>query len=119
MTCQNCARLQEENTRLAEENIKLQQENAELRRRLAAYENPHTPPSRRLIYPRPRRRTDAPRFPGRPRGHQGVTRPTPSPDMVVEPPRKDRCTCCGASLGEPTRVGHCIVEEISNPAPGR
>jgi len=117
MTCQNCARLQEENTRLAEENIKLQQENAELRRRLAAYENPHTPPSRRLIYPRPRRRTDAPRFPGRPRGHQGVTRPTPSPDMVVEPPRKDRCTCCGASLGEPTRVGHRIVEEISNPAP--
>jgi transposase len=117
MTCPDCARLQEENTRLQEENLKLQQENAELSRRLAAYENPHTPPSRKLIYPRPRRRTDAPRFPGRPRGHVGSTRPHLLPDVVVEPPRKERCTRCGSPLGEPTRVGHRIVEEISNPAP--
>jgi len=110
MTCPDCARLTEENHRLT-------QENTELRRRLAAYENPHTPPSRRLIYPRPRRRTDGPRFPGRPRGHRGSTRPRPQPDVVVEPPLKDRCTCCDSPLGEPCYVGHRIVEEISNPAP--
>jgi transposase len=117
MTCQNCARLQQENARLAEENLKLQQENTELRRRLEAYENPHTPPSRKLVYPKPPRRTDGPRFPGRPRGHRGSTRPRPQPDVVVEPPPKDRCTCCGSPLGEPGLVGHRIVEEISNPAP--
>jgi len=117
MTCRNCHRLQEENTRLHETLTKLQQENTELRRRLEAHENPHTPPSRRLIYPKPRRRPDAPRYPGRPRGHRGSTRPRPQPDQVVEPPRKDTCTCCGSPLGEPSLVGHRIVEEISNPAP--
>ena len=117
MTCQNCARLQQENARLAEENLKLQQENTELRRRLEAYENPHTPPSRKLVYPKPPRRTDGPRFPGRPRGHRGSTRPRPQPDVVVEPPREERCTRCGSPLGEPGLVSHRIVEEISNPAP--
>jgi transposase len=117
LTCQSCARLQEENTRLQETLNKLEQENKELRRRLAAYENPHTPPSRRLIYPKPRPRRKGPRFPGRPRGHVGSTRPTPSPDTVVEPPRKNRCEDCGSPLGEPCLVGHRVVEEISNPAP--
>jgi hypothetical protein len=117
MTCQDCHRLQEENRRLQETITRLEQENVELRRRLEAYENPHTPPSRRLIYPRPRRRTDAPRFPGRPKGHRGSTRPHPRPDVVVEPPLRERCTCCGAPLGEPSYVDHRIVEEISNPAP--
>ena len=108
MTCQNCTRLQETLTRL-------EQENAELRRRLAAYDNPHTPPSRRH-YPT-RRSRGGPRFPGRPRGHRGSTRPRPQPDLVVEPPRKERCTYCGSPLGEPCLVGHHVVEEISNPAP--
>ncbi len=117
MTCPDCTRLQLDNTRLAEENQKLRQENVELRRRLQAYENPHTPPSRRLIYPRPRLRTHGPRFPGRPRGHRGSTRPRPQPDAVVEPPPKERCTCCGSPLGEPSLVGHRVVEEIGTPAP--
>jgi len=115
MTCQDCHRLQEENTRLAEENVKLQRENTELKRRLAAYENPHTPPSRRR-YPT-RRPRGGPRFPGRSRGHVGSTRPHPQPDVVVPPPRRERCTRCGSPLGEPTSVGHRVVEEISNPAP--
>jgi len=116
MTCQNCTRLQEENTRLQEKIATLEQENTDLKRRLAAHENPHTPPSRRLIYPKPRPQT-GPRFPGRPRGHRGSTRPRPQPDQVVEPPRRDTCTRCGSPLGEPSHVGHRIVEEISNPAP--
>ena len=117
MTCQSCARLQEENTRLQETLNKLEQENAELRRRLLVYENPHTPPSRRLIYPKPKPRRKGPRFPGRPRGHVGSTRPRPQPDRVEEPPRKNRCEDCGSPLGEPCLVGHRVVEEISNPAP--
>ena len=110
MTCQDCQRLLEENTRL-------QRENAELRRRLAAYENPHTPPSRRR-YPVSRRRVPGgPRYPGRPRGHPGRTRPRPRADVVKTPEWKERCEGCGTPLGEPSRVGHRIVEEISNPAP--
>jgi transposase len=117
MTCPTCASLQEENRRLTAENHRLTQENTELKRRLAAHENPHTPPSRKRFYPAPQRRTDGPRYPGRPRGHRGRTKPRPKPDVVAEPPRKDRCTCCGAPLGEPSEVRHRIVEEISNPAP--
>ena len=116
MTCPDCARLQQENTVLQDRIAALEQENTELRRRLQAHDNPHTPPSRRLIYPKPKPRT-GPRYPGRPRGHRGSTRPRHQPDRVVEPPRRDTCTCCGSPLGEPSRVGHRIVEEISNPAP--
>lgn len=109
MTCQNCARLQEENRRLAAEV-------AELRRRLAAYENPHTPPSRRA-YPTRIHRPGARRYPGRPRGHPGSTRTRRRPDEVVPPPRLERCGSCGSDLGEPRTVGHRVVEEISNPRP--
>ena len=110
MTCQDCQRLTEENTRL-------QRENTELRHRLAAYENPHTPPSK-LRYPTPQRRLlGGPRYPGRPRGHRGSTRPTPRPDVVKAPPWKKSCEHCGTPLGEPSYVKHRIVEEIGNPAP--
>ena len=110
MTCPDCQRLQEENTRL-------QRENGELRSRLAAYENPHTPPSRRR-YPVSRRRAlGGPRYPGRPRGYPGRTRPRPRPDVVKAPPWRDRCEGCGAPLGGPSSVDHRIVEEIGNPAP--
>jgi len=112
MTCPDCQRLQEENRRLTEENT-------ELRRRLATYENPHTPPSRRR-YPATRRRAvGGPRYPGRPRGHRGSTRPRPRPDVVKTPPWKDRCEGCGAPLGGPGSIHHNIVEEISNPSPNQ
>ena len=110
MTCQDCERLLEDNTRL-------QRENDELRRRLTAYENPHTPPSRRR-YPISRRRVlGDPRYPGRPRGYPGRTRPRPRPDVVKAPEWKERCEGCGAPLRGPSYVDHNIVEEISNPSP--
>ena len=69
MTCPSCIQLQEENARPQETITKLEQENAELKRRLAAYESPHTPPSRKRRYPtRSSARNDGRRFPGRPRG---------------------------------------------------
>ena len=111
MTCPDCARLLQENTALREEV-------AQLRRRLAAYENPHTPPSRRP-YPTRTRRPGSRRYPGRPRGHQGSTRTRRRPDEFVAPPRVTRCGSCGSELGEPRSVGHRVVEEISNPHPRR
>lgn len=116
MICPNCERLQENVQKLTEENSKLKEENAELRRRLAVYENPNTPPSRRMYPSRPRK-TGGKRFPGRPCGHLGNTRPKPRPDIVKAPELKEKCERCGAPLGEPRYVNHCIVEEISNPAP--
>ena len=117
MTCQHCHRLQEENQRLKEENTRLQRENTELRRRLALYENPNTPPSRRRYPTRSRARKSGRRFPGRPRGYPGRTRPRPRPDVVKAPEWKERCEGCGAPLGMPVHVGHRIVEEIPDPAP--
>lgn len=89
----------------------------ELKRRLALYENPHTPPSRRR-YPTPSHAgKGGKRFPGRPRGHPGSTRPQPRPDVVKAPPRREECDRCGAPLGSPSHVSHRVVEEISNPSP--
>ena len=117
MTCQDCLKLQEESQRLKEENTRLQRENEELRSRLAAYESPHTPPSRRR-YPVSRRRAlGGPRYPGRPRGYPGRTRPRSRPDLVKAPEWRERCEGCGAPLGGPSSVDHRIVEEIGNPAP--
>jgi len=115
MTCPNCTQLQEENT-------KLRDENTDLKRRLAAYENPHTPPSRRMTppsrtYPSRIRRADARRYPGRPRGHPGSTRTRRKPDVVKTPERRTRCDCCGAGLAEPSYVSHRVVEEIGSPSP--
>ena len=83
------------------------------------YENPHTPPSRRMY---PTRNGDhqksGKRFPGRPKGHKGTTRPRPkAPDTIKQPEKKHACEHCGAPLQEPVHVGHYIVEEISNPHP--
>jgi len=117
MTCQHCHRLQEENHRLKEENTRLQRENTELKRRLALYENPNTPPSRHRYPARSRAKKGGKRFPGRPRGHPGSTRPRSRPDVVKAPEWKEWCECCGAPLGGPSSVGHRIVEEIPDPAP--
>ena len=103
--------------KLTAENTKLLEENTKLRHRLAAYENPHTPPSKRR-YPITRHQTlGGPRYPGRPTGHRGNTRPRPKPDLVKAPEWKNKCKGCGAPLGEPSSVNHTIVEEISNPSP--
>jgi transposase len=116
LTCPNCERLRERVQRLTAENSKLREENAELRRRLTLYENPNTPPSRRM-YPSRGHTNYGERFPGRPAGYLGKTRPRPKPDVVKAPEWKDRCQRCGAPLGEPSYVNHRVVEEISNPSP--
>jgi transposase len=90
-----------------------------LKRSLLRYENPHTPPSRRMY---PTRNGDhtrsTKRFPGRPKGYKGNTRPKPkTPDIIKSPEKKSTCNHCGGPLNEPVHVGHHFVEEISNPHP--
>jgi len=83
------------------------------------HENPHTPSSRRIYPTRNGDHTKSTkRFPGRPKGHKGTTRPKPKLiDLVKAPEHKSACTHCGTPLNEPTHVEHHIFEEIANPKP--
>ncbi len=104
--CKNCEGLEK---RVAE----LERINKELQKRLAAYENAHTPYSRRLFKPRP---TATEKKRGRPEGLPGTTRPNPEPDRTIESKLK-RCPNCKKEklvwLGKDER----FVEEIPEPQP--
>jgi transposase len=120
MICQGCEiweenlRLRKEIERLAREKTDLEIENGKLRRRLALYEKIRVPlPKKRRRAPV---RTSGLRFPGRPAGQRGSTRPKPTPEKIVAP-EWDECERCGAPLPQPEVVEHHVVEEISNPAP--
>jgi len=124
MTCPDCekllARVEKLEKALAERDKKIAEQDKkidELERRLALYENAHTPPSQRRYPTRQNggQRTGK-RFPGRPEGHPGTTRPVPKPDVVVEA-GWDRCPRCGGKLGKPSSVKRRIVEDIPEPQP--
>jgi transposase len=113
-TCQNCQKIKE----LIDQNIALRKELDDFKRKLIHYENPHTPPSRRLYAAKNGDHTkntkNTKRYPGRPKGHVGTTRSKPKiPDTVIAPPKKTVCSHCGASLKE-THVNHRVIEEISS-----
>jgi len=121
MICQGCSiweeneRLRAENTQLKERIAQLEVQNGKLKRQLALYQNIKPPMFKK------RQRTLKPlssggRFPGRPKGYPGSTRPTPKPDVIIAP-EWDNCVECGAPLPPPEDVDHCPVEEISNPSP--
>lgn len=116
MTCPDCERLRNRVKELEEALEQRDKLIAELKLRLKLYENPNTPPSRRM-YPSRSHTNCGKRFPGRPRGHPGKTRPKPKPDVVKAAEWRNRCEHCEAPLGEPSYVNHHIVEEISNPSP--
>lgn len=81
-----------------------------LERRLLAYENAHTPPSkkRKRQLPPPTGKI------GAPLGHPGATRPTAEPTMTIEP-TKERCDHCHAVLGAPFHRERRVIEEIPEP----
>jgi len=116
--------LRQDNARLREDNTRLREEVKELKRQLAPYEN-----AKILANPKTKTKTEikkhahpghdspkGPRFPGRPKGYPGKTRPQPRPDEVRRP-QWGECKHCGATLPGPEFVEHHIVEEISNPSP--
>jgi hypothetical protein len=80
-TCQNCNTIKE----LTDQNHALRKQIDDLKRSLIRYENPHTPPSRRMY---PTRNGDHPKttklFPGRPKGHTGTTRPKPKAIDIIK-----------------------------------
>ncbi len=91
---------------------KLLQRIEKLERRLAAYENAHTPYSHRLFKPKPRQANGKR---GRPKGIKGTTRPFPKPTQTVEK-KFSKCPVCNGKL-VPTIQEHRIVEEIPEPRP--
>ena len=81
--CEKCEKLEK---RVAElENI-----NKQLQKHLAAYENAHTPYSRKVFKPKPK---TVNKKRGRPSGLPGTTRPNPVPDRTIESKLK-RCPKC-------------------------
>jgi len=116
-TCKQLKQLQEENQTLKTENDKL-------KRTLLKYENPHTPSALRR-YPtktgdhnnnhQKTTKTNQKRFPGRPKGKKGTTRPKPkTPTLIKQPPKQHQCTNCNTTLHEPHQVKHHLIEEIPN-----
>lgn len=121
MICPGCPiweeneRLRAEIEQLGTQIAQLEIQNGKLKRQLALYQSikPPVPKKRRPI---PRPLSSGKRFPGRPKGYPGSTRPTPKPDIVVAP-EWNNCEDCGAPLPPPEDVDHCLIEDVSNPLP--
>ena len=110
-----CKELEVEVERLRKEKAELEVENGKLKRQLALYQSVAAPVHRRKRHAL-KPVVSEKRFPGRPKGYPGSTRPTPKPDIVVAP-EWNSCEICGAPLPPPEVMDHHVVEEISNPSP--
>ncbi|MEK7177972.1 MAG: IS66 family transposase [Patescibacteria group bacterium] len=90
----------------------------ELEKRLLAYDNAHTPPSkqqRKDHYPKPE---GSSRKRGAPKGHEGTTRPTPEP-TETKTLNLELCPDCKFPLGKVTRLERRVIEELPEPQPLR
>jgi len=99
-------------------NVKFLEERIdELERRLLAYENAHTPPSKsdKRRYPK---REKSGKGVGAPKGHSGVTRNVPEP-TETKTLSLDCCPDCKTCFGKPKHVQRKVVEEIPDPQPLR
>lgn len=121
MDCTDCPKLKELEQRIeklendSENKIKrLIEMNEMLSRRLAVYENPHTPPSRQLFKRPPSGGEKG--TPGQKEGHPGTTRPTPEPTEHKEATMKN-CPHCLSSLGKSKGIIHRIITDIPEPQP--
>jgi transposase len=85
----------------------------ELERKLKAYENAHTPPSRSFKR-RPLKSSEEKGTPGQKPGHEGTTRSFPSPDRQVKTCAKN-CIHCGARLRRASRYESRIIEDVPPP----
>ena len=86
-------------------------ENESLRKKLLLYENPHTPPSRRMFPPKI---TNPPGKRGAPVGHKGATRVLDEPDQVIHV-TADTCPKCSHALGSPVRMEKRTIFDIPPP----
>ncbi|MBI2671729.1 hypothetical protein HYX16_02235, partial [Candidatus Woesearchaeota archaeon] len=95
--------------------ISLQTKIKELERRLLAYENSNTPPSKSNNRRYPRREPSGKPV-GAQIGHEGTTRKTPEPTQFKEL-KLDNCPGCGNELGKPRYTCKRIQEDIPKPQP--
>jgi len=126
MDCNDCLKLKELEHRVEKLEIDYEKETKQkerlmeiieiLNRRLAAYENPHTPPSRQLFKRPPSGGEKG--TPGQKEGHPGTTRPTPEPTEHKEATMKN-CPHCLSSLGKSKGVIHRIITDIPEPQPAK
>src|SRR3989344_2102038 len=85
-----------------------------LERKLAIYENAHTPPSQdKRHYPKQEKSNN---HVGAPKGHEGKTRETPEPNNFNELSLKS-CPDCGKHLGRPRSIHKKIIIYIPDPMP--
>jgi len=101
---------------LIRQNLILESRIDELEKRLLAYENAHTPPSKQRHYPKREKKEGAKL--GAPKGHKGVTRKTPEP-TESKTLSLDCCPHCKNQLGKPKSIEKRIIEEIPDPQPLR
>ncbi|MBI2672040.1 hypothetical protein HYX16_03850, partial [Candidatus Woesearchaeota archaeon] len=86
----------------------------ELERRLLAYENSNTPPSRnQRKYPK---RELSGNLAGAPKGHKGTTRSYKEPDKIIDV-RQEACNKCRHPLSKPIKITRRIIEDIPEPQP--
>lgn len=117
MDCNNCEKLKELEQRvekLEKINKTLLETIEKLGRRIAVYENPHTPPSRQFFKRPPSSGEKG--TPGQKEGHVGTTRPTPEPTERKEV-KMTNCPECYSPLGNPKRFEHRIITDIPAPQP--
>ena len=117
--CENCRPYFEQLNRFYEDKIKefeeriieLERENKEIKKRLLAYENAHTPPSKQRF---PVREKSSSGKKGRPKGYPGSTRKFRKPDRTINLTAK-KCPHCHGKLGKPDRIESKIIEDLPRP----
>lgn len=92
---------------------KLENEKCQLQRRLLAYENAHTPPSKQRFSKRIRKKSGKL---GAPKGHPKYERDKPKSDIKIEY-SEDKCGFCNAKLGDPIGTKIILEEEILEQQP--
>jgi transposase len=98
------------------ENQSLEEENDNLKKRLLAYENPHTPPSLQQFKKKKDDSDDKKKL-GAPKGHKGVTREKPIPEEKITV-IADHCESCGSGHIKITdKKTNTIIEDL--PPPGK
>lgn len=87
----------------------------ELEKRLLAYENSNTPPSKSNNRKYPEREPSKNPI-GAPKKHEGKTRPYKEPDKIIDV-KQEKCNRCKHVLGEPIKINKRIIEDIPKPQP--
>jgi len=110
--CEACRPLFREIKRIHKEQYELLESRIiELEKRLLAYENAHTPPSKNFVK---REKVENPKKSGRPDGHEGITRQTKQPSRTIVLTSK-KCPYCNSHSITRLRTESRTIEDIPEP----